>query len=142
MPYIVFSQHYEESAPGQGVPSTEVPHRSRREEQKVYNEPGDKSNKLESLKERVKLHSALREAYPDDAVHHCSTLDESYYHFDVNNEEAEKIQKHRNKTQVVTRAAENAGQAALQDKNEDSYWPLLRVNQLWIWAVGESRSSV
>jgi hypothetical protein len=35
------------------------------------------------LRERAQMHDDMAKAYADDVVHQCSTLDESYYHFEV-----------------------------------------------------------
>lgn len=151
-----------------------------------------RQQKWRKLKEKNDAHEALREAYSKDVVHRCPTLDESYYHFEADNEEAEKDRQYRNRTQIVTKSAKKAvrekrqreeggeeepkeggskdgknlkdkmrqglrsraerwtptnaprpgkgekDEKVTQDPDKDPYWPILSVDQLWVWAVGES----
>lgn len=167
------------------------------------------------LQDNAKKHDDMAKAYPDDVVHRCSTLDESYYHFEIGNDEAENDRQYRNRTQIVTKNARksrinkkqesNAGENGTEisssgnqtetgdgkgangvksrdnvsrigmapteitsiglesqtdktrldnqlarnsgshgvDKisDEDLHWPVLRVNQLWVWVIDRSKKS-
>ncbi|KAJ3536507.1 hypothetical protein NM208_g5691 [Fusarium decemcellulare] len=73
---------------------------------------------------------ALFRAYEGERFHASSTLDEYYYHF-AKDDESAMDQDSRNEDQVVTKYLRTQG---LED---DTAWPLLRVNQLWAWTIGE-----
>lgn len=61
------------------------------------------------------------------------TLDEWYYHFDLDDLESTKDRNQRNGSQVVHNYLPKG------DKKQ-SHWPLIRVNQLWVWTLGNSMS--
>ncbi|KAF3024990.1 hypothetical protein E8E14_013975 [Neopestalotiopsis sp. 37M] len=82
-----------------------------------------------NLFEKRQRYEALLEEYKDKIVHGSSTLDESYYHFGED-ESSLKDRKRRNESQVVT-------YSWLKDEKLGSYWPLIRVNQLWIWTIDD-----
>ncbi|KAI1205140.1 uncharacterized protein F4807DRAFT_444149 [Annulohypoxylon truncatum] len=77
-----------------------------------------------------KKHKTLFDAYKDKVIHGFPTLDESYYHF-TKDESAQEDRTHRNETQVITKALR-------RHKGNPSEWPLLRVNQLWIWVINDN----
>ena len=87
------------------------------------------------LRERWKKYEKLMKTYEHSVIHGSATLDESYYHFAPDDDDAQKDRKCRNGTQVVTKLAKlienNSG------KDPDC-WPILRVNQLWIWTIADS----
>ncbi|KAI0380798.1 hypothetical protein F5Y04DRAFT_289242 [Hypomontagnella monticulosa] len=70
----------------------------------------------------------LMEAYEGLVVHSSATLDEAYYHFEPEDEQAQQDRKRRNSSQVVTKQ--------LRNNDQGRSWPLLRVNQMWIWTIG------
>ncbi|CAH0054474.1 unnamed protein product [Clonostachys solani] len=70
---------------------------------------------------------SLLGAHPNSAVHTSPTLDEWYYGF-TQGDEFSKDKNYRNENQVATREL-------VGDVNELAHWPLLRVNQLWIWTL-------
>lgn len=78
-------------------------------------------------------------------IHGCATLDEAYYHFSSEkvDSKAEEDCKARNKSQVVTkeflRARSETDHAGDAPDPVMTYWPVLRVNQIWIWTIADSR---
>ncbi|VUC27773.1 unnamed protein product [Clonostachys rosea] len=70
----------------------------------------------------------LSEAHPDSVVHTSPTLDEWYYGFATGDDFSED-RNYRNENQVATREL-------VGDVSKLTHWPLLRVNQLWIWTFG------
>ncbi|KAI2773948.1 hypothetical protein F4815DRAFT_398683 [Daldinia loculata] len=96
---------------------------SNQEADKGQDGPGQKSERL------IK-------AYKGSLIHSSATLDEVYYHFDLDDTEAQKDRKERNRSQVVTRQlipTEEKPRLPGQPRVEP--WPLLRVNQIWIWTI-------
>lgn len=89
--------------------------------------PPDQRQSEDSDRRRYNL---LLDCYEGEAIHRSSTLDEWYYHFRSGDPRAQEERRHRNKTQVVTKASP-------QDKNS-CHWPLIRVNQVWLWTLDES----
>jgi hypothetical protein len=71
------------------------------------------------LRERAQMHDDMAKAYADDVVHQCSTLDESYYHFEVDNEEAENDRQYRNGTQIVTKNARKSRRNKKHERKAD-----------------------
>lgn len=63
-----------------------------------------------------------------------STLDEWYYHFDPDDPESMEDKVKRNGSQVVRNYLPEADV-------KKNHWPLIRVNQLWAWTIGNSMSS-
>ncbi|KAJ4127730.1 hypothetical protein NW768_008002 [Fusarium equiseti] len=86
--------------------------------------PLDETKILEDLKKR----RALLSAYKASPFHGPSTLDEFYYHFTEDSNEEKNM---RNRTQVVTKYLYPNGLEG------QSFWPLLRVSQLWIWIIDD-----
>ncbi|KAI1775281.1 hypothetical protein F4818DRAFT_441378 [Hypoxylon cercidicola] len=72
-------------------------------------------------------------AYKRSVVHSSATLDEAYYHFEAGEMKAQGDRYHRNRTQVVTKQLEQKMPEGSQHPME--HWPLLRVNQIWIWTI-------
>ncbi|KAG6368369.1 hypothetical protein INS49_002574 [Diaporthe citri] len=62
-------------------------------------------------------------------IHRSPTLDEWYYHFDLSDLESTKDKDQRNESQVVHKYLP-------KDDKKQTHWPLIRVNQLWIWTLG------
>lgn len=79
-------------------------------------------------------HQELLKAYKNHVIHFSPTLDEYYYQF-ATDQESEKDRCSRNESQVVTKSL-----LERREKGSDS-WRLLRVNQLWIWTLEDSKSS-
>ena len=79
----------------------------------------------------LKKRNGLLNAYKASVFHEPSTLGEFYYHFTDDSHEERNM---RNRTQVVTEYLYPNG---LEGRN---YWPLLRVSQLWIWIIDDSKS--
>lgn len=94
-------------------------------------------------------YAELVAAYPiTSAVHGSPTLDEWYYHFQKDDETSDKDRLHRNMNQVVTKYQRRR---KLREKNghknggfvshcSSGELSLLRVNQIWIWIIGNSKS--
>lgn len=77
----------------------------------------------------------LAECLTDSFVHASPTLDEWYYQFAENDKESTSERLYRNRNQVVTRYLE-------EDKSlapNRSELKLLRVKQIWIWTIGNSK---
>lgn len=74
---------------------------------------------------------SLLGAHPNSAVHTSPTLDEWYYGF-AQGDEFSKDKNYRNENQVATREL-------VGDVTNLTHWPLLRVNQLWIWTLDNSK---
>lgn len=68
--------------------------------------------------------------YKGHTIHRSSTLDEWYYHF-PSDLDSQNDRKDRNKTQVATKGLSITPENGI-------HWPLIRVNQLWLWTIGES----
>lgn len=77
------------------------------------------------------IHQKLFEAYRDEPIHCSPTLDEFYYQFATGPEYLED-QSSRNEGQIVTKF--------LHEEGVNDSWSLLRVSQLWIWILGDSKS--
>lgn len=229
MPYFVFSEHYSEDERPSSINSskerTELPVSNDTDDSNKppppYRNQSEKSDtsfeeykqavqmnietqqqKLQRLKAKTKRHEGLRSVYSNDVVHHCSTLDECYYHFQAGNEEAQGDRHYRNRSQTLTKAVREEKQREREgkgekksilsqsegpktrggapeawkslkkhlpvelrslmgwemdnspetkvgeadnhlahDSDEEPYWPILRVNQIWFWEIGESRTT-
>lgn len=89
-----------------------------------------------------KKYKELKDLYKGQTIHGSATLDEFYYHFtstDKKDEETEedkeakKDRDLRNCNQVVTKILQpNKEQLQLH------CWPLVQVNQIWIWTIADS----
>lgn len=95
---------------------------------------------FEELRGFRETHNDLCDAYKDQPLHQSSTLDESYYHFALDRPSRQE-RKRRNGDQVVTKRLAEWVQH-VKHANHDSmlYWPLIRVNQIWIWILDDSKS--
>src|SRR2546423_4950319 len=82
---------------------------------------------LSDSNQRNDHYQKLFETYKDSILHGSRTLDEFYYQ-NISDAEISR----RNQTQVVTRRVHSS----LQGVQES--WPIIRVDQLWIWMVDES----
>ncbi|KAH6880036.1 hypothetical protein B0T10DRAFT_519632 [Thelonectria olida] len=83
----------------------------------------------ERLIKVMKSHTELLESYQGHPIHGSSTLDEWYYHFGVDHDSV-LDRDSRNMSQVATRCL--SGSASVKGLE---FWPLIRVNQLWIWTI-------
>ena len=84
-------------------------------------------------------YETLLNAYEGQVVHGSPTLDEAYYHFGPD-KASQDSRRHRNKDQVVTKtlsAKQNQEPQVNPEQRREGQrqWPLLRVNQLWIWII-------
>lgn len=111
MPYLCFSTHYRESKKPQAK------------------QPGFEN-----------YHSLLR-AYSSSVIHESPNLDEWYYNFyneqygpDLDSK-ANTDRINRSEDQVVTKFLKE-----LERAEDEYHFTLLRVNQIWIWVVGNSTS--
>lgn len=86
--------------------------------------------------EAQEKHSGLVKTYKDEVVHRSPTLDDWYYHFVTGDDDADKDKKHRDETQVVTKSLEMGS-----GDSKNDHWRFLRVDQLWMWTLGESMLS-
>ncbi|KAI1478750.1 hypothetical protein F4774DRAFT_143184 [Daldinia eschscholtzii] len=78
----------------------------------------------------------LREDYKKSVVHSSATLDEAYYHFNLEDTPTVEERDRRNRNQVVTKQLDSEPKDPRQPRVEP--WPLLRVNQIWIWTINDS----
>lgn len=99
---------------------------------------------LSRFKTPSKQLKKLKESYERSVIHESATLDESYYHF-ATDDDAQKDRRKRNETQVAakvlnkpSRRGEPRGRAGQQDADESKPVQILRVNQIWIWAIADS----
>ncbi|SCO82806.1 uncharacterized protein FRV6_07019 [Fusarium oxysporum] len=103
----------------------------------------DQTHKSKTHKEEPEVHEACKKAkeryenllgeYNGSAFHGFPTLDEWYYQFapdDKSKLESEDDRQVRNKSQVITKGLNPYG-------IKSEHWRLLRVNQLWLWAIGD-----
>lgn len=119
MPYLFFSTYHkiESQQPSQERSSIKARQRG--------------ANHSDPILEEVGRRRRLFEAYENEVVHQPSTLDEFYYHFAADPDSIHD-RTERNESQVVTKYLWDEG------KGTDT-WPLLRVSQLWIWVIADSR---
>ncbi|KAF5492027.1 Ankyrin-3 [Colletotrichum siamense] len=134
-----------------------------------YEEKTDEDRQYECAAALVtarEKYQELLDKYSETIIHGSATLDESYYHFGEDPESC-KDRSRRNMSQVVTESwvedrkrkeeIKGLNHGSKQEKvNEQEqvqkqqyhsqkkqgpglYWPLIRVNQLWIWTVNNNR---
>lgn len=118
MPYLTFSTEVQDE--------TDKPDRNRQPDEA-----------LKSLKKAKWRYNQLIGQYSSEVVHGSPTLDEAYYHF-ASDLESDTERQHRNKTQVITTLLRS--DKTIGEKYQ-SYWKLLRVNQLWVWVIDNSMSN-
>lgn len=121
MPYLSFSPHLREDP--------QVPGRT------AMGIDGNKDPEDAELKRISDAQAKFRRVlddYEDSVVHGSPTLDEWYYHF-AGDADSNTNRQDRNENQVVTKSLKG-------DVSKDMHWPLVRVNQLWIWTLGDSES--
>jgi hypothetical protein len=82
---------------------------------------------LSDSNQRNDHYQKLFETYKDSILHGSRTLDEFYYQ-NISDAEISR----RNQSQVVTRRVHSSLQGVQKS------WPIIRVDQLWIWMVDES----
>ncbi|KAF5570167.1 ankyrin [Fusarium phyllophilum] len=90
-----------------------------------------------ALKEAHEQYDELQDKYKgkDKQQHGLPTLDEWYYQFAQEDDEAVNDQNSRNESQVVSKyLKENEGRSESEDPNQ---WTVVRVNQLWIWTISQ-----
>lgn len=132
MPYLSYSMHHYKpmQADNEGERTLNVKKHSR-----VPNQ--DLRNQEEGLLRRHDAdrtnYDRLLDCYSTHVIHGPSTLDEWYYHFPKDDPQAQKDRSHRNETQVVTEHLLGSPEGQIS-------WPLVRVNQLWLWTLDKSRS--
>ncbi|KAF5529067.1 ankyrin [Fusarium mexicanum] len=90
------------------------------------------------LKQRHDHYEELLDTYKgkDEQQHGSPTLDEWYYQFAQEDNEAINDQSCRNESQIVSkylRENERAGDMGIE--REPNQWTVVRVNQVWIWAI-------
>lgn len=85
----------------------------------------------EDLIKAKERHWDLLRTYENKVIHGSPTLDESYYHF-ADDPRSQDDRRDRNKTQVVTKILEPY-------EKDFPFWTLLRVNQLWVWVISDSK---
>lgn len=130
MPFLSFST---QCAGTNGNDSKDTDNRSRTSEHENPEQGGEDSELTRLHIEREKHQSLLRD-HERQTIHRSPTLDEWYYHFDPSDPESTKDKEERNKSQVVQNYLPN-------DVKKKSHWPLIRVNQLWGWTLGNSMFS-
>ncbi|RSL74439.1 hypothetical protein CEP53_000312 [Fusarium sp. AF-6] len=112
IPYLYFST-YHQSESGEQMVDTTV--RSDHERRVQY---------------EIRMRQELFKAYENSVIHQPMTLDEFYYQF-ASDEESVRDRNSRNKDQVVTRYLLPG------NIEQERFWPLLRVDQLWAWTIDE-----
>lgn len=141
MPYLRFATECEPGDPAQPEPPAKDTSRG---VQDTNSDPNRYPNAR-------KTHNSFLKNYADDLVHGSRTLDEFYYQHLIANEkedgsppkpgsksDAQQMRladiEVRNRTQVVSRHF-HSGELMSQ-----SHWDILRVDQLWMWIIDESKS--
>lgn len=94
---------------------------------------GAEDVQLQRLYEERNKYQSLLSDHENQIIHRSPTLDEWYYHFDTHDPESTKDRDQRNESQVVHKYLPKG------DKKQ-THWPLIRVNQLWVWTLGNSMS--
>ncbi|KAF4462854.1 ankyrin unc44 [Fusarium albosuccineum] len=94
--------------------------------------------KDQKFREAKENYESLLEAYERSVIHGSPTLDEWYYHFATDGKSTVE-KNYRNETQVVTKFLEGEKHEP-SEPGEPSQFTLLRVNQLWVWAVDDNSS--
>lgn len=114
MPYITFGNCYRENelAKDNGERSSEQNHR-------------------QTEIERQMKYQQLLNAYDDKIIHGTRSLDQFYYH-------SLPDMKDRNKNQVVTRSFLGGKHGNGVTDNVEC-WPILTVDQLWLWVIDEGK---
>ncbi|KXH59628.1 hypothetical protein CSAL01_04179 [Colletotrichum salicis] len=111
-------------------PLTESQNQSKKKPTTKDNQGGILETPEVLLLEHKRKYEALIDAYQNETIHGSLTLDEWYYQFASSDAKAVKDRSIRNRTQVVTK------ELPCSARNK-SYWPLIRVNQLCVWTIGE-----
>lgn len=121
MPYLSFSPHLREEPQVSGRTTTGI---------NGNNELEDVE--LKQISDAQARFQRVLDGYKDSVVHGSPTLDELYYHF-AGDADSKTNRQDLNETQVVTKSLKG-------DVSKDMHWPLVRVNQLWIWTLGDNES--
>lgn len=127
MPYLSFSTQCA-GTDAKGVKDTDNSSQTSKQEN---GEQGGEYSELTRLHLEREQHQSVLSDHESQTIHRSSTLDEWYYHFDLSDPESAKDKYERNKSQVVQNYLPN-------DVKKKSHWPLIRVNQLWGWTLGNS----
>lgn len=116
---------------------------------------GDATNHLERFRNPRSKLATLKGKRNHPIIHESATLDESYYHF-AEDDESQKDRQTRNSEQVVAKwsrkqnsneddsdtaiSRTGTGQIKMKQKSDiqPDFWPILRVNQIWIWTLADS----
>lgn len=129
MPYLSFSTQ----CAGTDEKGTEETTNHSQPSTHTIKEEGRADFELTRLRHERKNHRRVLTDHESQIIHRSPTLDEWYYHFDHSDPESEKDKDQRNESQVVHKYLP-------KDAQEQSHWPLIRVNQLWAWTLGNSMS--
>lgn len=93
---------------------------------------GPRERVAEKYDDDRKKDEHLLYCYKKHVIHAPATLDEWYYHFPID-DDSQNDRRHRNETQVVSEHMLEGTRAVY-----GSHWPLVRVNQLWMWNIDKS----
>lgn len=118
MPYLSFSTHHQREKDGRDATF-------------------HSSLRLRSLEQAKEDHDKMLNAYKNTeaVLHVSSTLDEFYYHFG-SDDDSSKLRDKSNKTQVVSRYLNEKNKKRKKSTDNDlEFWPLIRVNHLWMWNI-------
>ncbi|KAF4943187.1 hypothetical protein FGADI_13572 [Fusarium gaditjirri] len=110
MPYLVYSTHCRDWKQGRSTESHEL--------QKSYAD-----------------YDYLMQSYEGQQQHGSPTLDEWYYQFAQDDQEATDDQEKRNESQVVSKYLKETEDASSNFRRNQ--WTVVRVNQLWIWTIAK-----
>lgn len=87
---------------------------------------------------------ALLKAYKDLPIHVSPTLDEWYYEFNPKDEQSKSDRDQRNQSQIYKKFQNDdhgnieVNQATVDSVDKPRTWPVLRVNELWVWTFANS----
>lgn len=98
---------------------------------KDTNEHSSEQNHKKTEIDRPTKYKQLLSAYKGKMVHGTRSLDQFYYH-------SLPDMKDRNKNQVVTRSF-LGGKHGNGVKGDAECWPILTVDQLWLWVIDEGK---
>lgn len=127
MPYFSYSMHCcktDDDGKGEECNQSENTHGSSETQDST-----DKESRKKCYNAR-RSSKQLLDCYEGHTIHRSSTLDEWYYHF-RSDPDSQKDRKDRNKTQVATKSLPF-------NPDKSIHWPLIRVNQLWLWTIDKS----
>ncbi|VUC29858.1 unnamed protein product [Clonostachys rosea] len=146
MPFLSFSTHFQSST-SHNIPNSDEKNdkKNRRSTGKEAKDP-EVGKQLEELEFAHEEYHRLIDAYRDAVIHGSATLDEAYYHFaskashdgkeSHDDQDSHDDQERRNKEQIVTKLWERTNN---KTAGPNEPWPILRVNQLWIWIINDKK---